>query len=350
MSIEFSPEKTIIIWNNWHWKSSILEAVYFLSIWKAYRSKTFSDVIKFWEEFTQIKANISNWSLSIPNENCKSLFIWFTSKPKLKIKYKFQSSDISAFDFLWNFNCVLFTPNDLKIITQSPSDRRTFLNSLLIRLDKKYANLLNTYLKVHSQRNALLKDISQNKCDKEYLHIWNNKLIQYWYEIQIKRIDIIKDLLKLIDKFYNKISKSKDKFKIKLISNSFWDLSIDRASYLKQIEKTQEKDIIFWSTSVWPHRDDILFTLNWKDMRQFASQWEIRTWVLALKYAEIEILKEKKWHITLLLDDVFSELDEHRQKSLISLSKKFQTIISCTHPPYWYKWKLLYKISNWIVK
>ena len=350
--LNFSSRETIIIWNNWHWKSSILEAIYFLSIWKAYRSKSWHDTIKFWEDFAQIIWSIENWE-SDPEtleQIGKPLFIWFSTKPRVKIKYKLLNHDISAFAFLWNLNCVLFTPNDLRIITWSPSERRGFLNSLLVRCDKNYAYILGNFLKVQSQRNALLKDIACGRCNKELIKIWNQKLVDFWYLIEVQRINLVNILLPLVNKFYSKISKNKDEYSIRLISNTFWDLNPEKKNYFDQIEKVQEKDILLWSTSIGPHRDDIIFTLNWNDMSQYCSQWEIRTWVLALKYAEVVILKGKKWNITLLLDDVFSELDEIRAKSLINLSKKFQTIITCTKPPQWYNWKLCYKICNWNIK
>ena len=340
IKLDFDKKETIIIWKNGQWKTSILESIFFLSIWKAFRAKSWDEAIKFWEEYSQIKAQISN----------ETHFVWFSILPKQQIKYKISNIEKKPFNFIWNFSCVLFSPDDLQIITQSPLIRRNFLNSILIRLDRDYAYILNYYNKILKQRNAMLKEISIWKCDKAFLEIWDDKLAEYWEKIELKRISLIDKIKSKIEYYYKKISKWKDLMEIDYICTSFWEKSPSKKHFLEELNGKQKKDIIFWSTSIGPHRNDLEFTLNKKMMRHFASQWEIRSWILTLKYCEIELLKEENDDITLLLDDVFSELDQDRQKSLISLSKTFQTIITSTQSPKGYSNKKTYEIENWMIK
>lgn len=334
INIDFSKSETLLIWKNWQWKTSILEAIFFLSIWKAYRAKNWSESINFNEDFSLISWEIEE----------KKLFVWFQKSPKKQINFKVNDIKKKLIDFIWNFSSVLFSPEDLRIITDSPQNRRDFLDSLLIRIDKNFVFELSNYHKIVKQRNALLKKINDWTLKIEQLEIWDEKLINYAIVILEKRIKLVENLKWQINFFYKKISKKEKKMEIKYETNLE---EISKKWIKNKLKERIQRDLILGSTSVWPHRDDLKFFLDEKEMKEFASQWEIRTWVLSLKYSEIEILKEKTENITLLLDDVFSELDEERQNSLIELSKNYQTIITTTHLPDWLIWEKIIEIKNW---
>lgn len=346
LSIDFSENETLIIWNNGQWKTSILEAIFFLCIGKAYRAHEWAESISFDENFTQIywTTNIESdlgqwWNQNILTTNYSASF---TKSPRKQIKYKIDEIPKKTFDFIWNFQCVLFSPEDLKIITWSPQERRNFIDSLLIRLDKNYAFTLNLYNKILRQRNALLKDIANWRSDESYLDVWDEKLVQNWIQVIEKRLSLVKKIEPIVESFYKEISNTNEVMKV----DYHWTVDDYCVSRIKDRRK---KDIIIWSTSIWPHRDDLAFSLRWKEMKDYASQWEVRTWILSLKYSEIELFNEKSQNITLLLDDVFSELDKDRQSSLIELAKNYQTIITSTDLPKWYESSLIYKISDWCI-
>ena len=336
IELNFSENENLIVWKNWQWKTSILEAIYFLSIWKAYRSSSWDEIMKFDEDFSLI-----NWEFF--SDNIQNLSIWFQKKPRKKIKFQIDNSEEKIIDFIWNFSAVYFSPDDLKIIKDWPSFRRNFLDSLLVKINKDFLYNLTHYWKILKQRNSILKKYKVNGGAREstlgywesskhniieILKIFDEKLVNYWVKIQLERQKILERISKKILFFYKEISKWDKVFKLEYL---FWlekNEEISEDNFLEKLNSRIDRDLILWYTSVWPHRDDISFFLDQKEMKDFASQWEIRTWILSLKYAEIEILKEEWKTITLLLDDVFSELDWERQKSLIELSKKYQTIIT----------------------
>jgi len=355
INIEFWKSETLFIWQNWQWKTSILEAIFFLSIWKAYRAKHWTEAINFEEDFSIIEWEImenldssinSEWQKNT-NSKVQNLFIWFQTTPRKQINFKVNWNKKKIIDFIWNFSAVLFSPEDLRIISDAPQNRRSFLDSLLIRIDKKFAFDLNNYQKIVKQRNALLKKINEWKLKIEQLNIWDEQLINFALLILEKRVKLIEDLKSQTSSFYKIISKKNKKMTIEYYTNLD---EISKEWIRKKLKERIQRDLILWSTSVWPHRDDLKIYLDWKEMKEFASQWEIRTWILSLKYSEIEILKKKTENITLLLDDVFSELDEERQKSLIELSKEYQTIITSTHMPEWLSWEKIIKIKNWEIE
>ena len=320
LELNFSKKENLIVWKNWQWKTSILEAIYFLSVWKAYRSSSWDEVVNFEEDFWMI-----SWEFI--SDKIKNLSVWFQKKPRKKIKFQVDNSEEKILDFIWNFFAVYFSPDDLKIIKDWPSFRRNFIDSLLVKIDKNFLFNLTNYWKILKQRNSILKKYWENSRYEivEILKIFDEKLAFYWAEIQKTRKNILEKISEKILYFYQKISRGEKKFSLEYL---YGLEEISEENFLEKLNSRIERDLILWYTSVWPHRDDIEFFLDEKIMKDFASQWEIRTWILSLKYAEIEILKEEWKTITLLLDDVFSELDWERQKSLIELSKKYQTIIT----------------------
>lgn len=328
IELNFSEKENLIVWKNWQWKTSILEAIYFLSVWKAYRSTSWDEVITFEEDFSMISWDFNSQYSSFENiKKVENLSIWFQKKPRKKIKFQVNNSEEKILEFIWNFSAVYFSPDDLKIIKDWPSFRRNFVDSLLVKIDKNFLFNLTNYWKILKQRNSILKkywEASRNNI-VETLKIFDEKLAFYWTEIQKTRKNILEKISLKIFYFYKEISKWEKIFSLEYLH---WLEEISEENFLKKLDSRIERDLILWYTSVWPHRDDIEFFLDEKVMKDFASQWEIRTWILSLKYAEIEILKEEWKTITLLLDDVFSELDWERQKSLIELSKKYQTIIT----------------------
>ena len=260
----------------------------------------------------------------------------------------------------------MFAPEDLNIIKEGPSIRRKFLDLEICQIDKLYISSLNNYNKTLNQRNALLKDINiTSPANKNYLidmlDAYDEKLVEYGTEIIIKRNKNIEKLAELIKDIHYKISDDKEELIIDY-ENDVWascansnvwasyaSSNVDAncassnvwASYaspeeikkvfIKKLKETRDQDIKNQYTGVGPHRDDISFKIDDKDIRKFGSQGQKKTAAISLKLAELKIVRENINETpVLLLDDVFSELDETRQKLLVSNLKNIQTIITCT--------------------
>ena len=229
-----------------------------------------------------------------------------------------------------NLNSVFFNPGELKLVQESPEDRRRFMNISLCQMSKTYFYALSRYNKILAQRNNLLKDPDIGMI-KETLPIWDEQLTKEAGKIIKQRNDFLAKLSPFAEEKHNFLSSGKEKLKMKTESG-YYGSEEDIAFAMKSDLKTAfDKDIRLGFTSIGPHRDDIKFTLNDVDVRIFGSQGQQRTVALSLKLAEAEIFKERfNEYPVLILDDVLSELDKTRQKKLLSAVKDMQTIFTAT--------------------
>jgi DNA replication and repair protein RecF len=218
---------------------------------------------------------------------------------------------------------VLFEPDDLRLLNGSPTRRRQFLDSFIGQLDPEYLLALRRYDRALKQRNALLKS-GQGQADN--LFAWNVSLSKYGAYIISKRIAFIDQIEQSLGQTYRNISNTDDKVSI---SYSHKYTGSVEQKLLGELDAHIEKDRIMGFTSIGPHRHDVIFTFNNSPATLGASRGEIRTIILALKFIEVAIIEsvtEKRPLI--LLDDVFSELDQARQSALVNQFKNHQTVVA----------------------
>jgi DNA replication and repair protein RecF len=324
LSLEFDPDIKIFAFTgpNGHGKTNILEAIFLLAISKSFRTNENLDLIGFDADYCSLSADV------IAGEEVSKHELIITKEPPKKT-LKINGLVKKAADFIGNLNVVFFSPDDIGMIHLSPHIRRRYLDLLLSQLDRDYLEDSLNYQQAIKQRNSLLKQISDGKAKEDELDFWDAKLAEFGVRIIGKREQIIKDLGEYSTDFYKKVSGEKDELKIQ------YEPSIsttDIPEYLEKLFAGRKRDIVNGSTNLGPHRDDLLFLCNGHDMKSFASRGEWRSLVLTLKFTEIDLLKKKKGHYPiLLLDDVFSELDDERQKVLFNIIKNSQTFITTTH-------------------
>ena len=195
----------------------------------------------------------------------------------------------------------------------------------LSQLDKVYLSDLTNYNRIVNQRNKLLKDVYDRKDLMETLDIWDLQLVNYGKKIIDRRNKFIVELNEIVGKVHEQLTGGKEHLQI------YYEPSVSSMDFETNLKKNREKDIRMKSTSVGPHRDDICFMADGLDIRKFGSLGQQRTAALSLKLSEIEIVK-KVINDTpiLLLDDVLSELDKHRQNYLLDSISDIQTLITCT--------------------
>ena len=224
-------------------------------------------------------------------------------------------------------NLVFFSPEDLNIIKNGPSERRRFVDLELSQLDKVYLNDLSNYNRIVNQRNHLLKDMGFGKQQDlmDTLDIWDLQLIQYGTRIIDRRKKFVEQINEIISSIHRKLTGGKENLQV-IYEPSNGSLTLEQA-----LARNLERDLRIKSTSVGPHRDDICFMAGDLDIRRYGSQGQQRTAALSLKLSEIELVKQAI-HDTpvLLLDDVLSELDKHRQNYLLDSIHDIQTLITCT--------------------
>ena len=222
-------------------------------------------------------------------------------------------------------NIVFFSPEDLNIIKNGPSERRRFIDSELCQLNKLYLSDLTNYNKILNQRNKLLKDISFRSDLLDTLPVWDAQLIEYGRRIIKARKKFIEELNDIVGDIHHKISGEKEHLILQ------YEPNIDEIFFEDELSNAKNKDLRLCQTTVGPHRDDMMFSVDGIDIRKYGSQGQQRTSALSLKLAEIHLVK-KVINDTpvLLLDDVLSELDSNRQNYLLNSINDIQTIITCT--------------------
>lgn len=322
-NISFDKGINILYGDNAQGKTNILEAIYLSITSKSHRSSKDKELINFLEDESHIKVIIEKKDIEnridIHIKKNKSKGIAINSIPLKR-----------ASDLFGLANVIFFSPEDLSIIKNSPNERRKFIDIELCQLNKIYLNTLMEYNKVLNQRNKLLKDLSFRTDLLDTLELWDSQLIKYGKELISQREKFISHLNYIIKDIHSDLTTSKENLEI------FYDKSVSIEEFESKLKKFRDSDLKFKNTSIGPHRDDIAFYIIQKenekiDARRFASQGQQRTVALALKLAEIELVKFFIGdYPILLLDDVLSELDQSRQLKLLDSIKHIQTIITCT--------------------
>jgi len=318
LKLEFDDATNIFYGDNAQGKTNILESIYLSGTTKSHRGTKDRDLVQFGKEESHIEAVVEKNGITyqidmhLKKNSPKGIAI-----NKIPIR--------KASELFGIINIVFFSPEDLNIIKNGPSERRRFIDLELSQLDKVYLNNLSNYNRIVNQRNHLLKDITQQRNLMETLDVWEIQLIQYGNKIIERRKQFVKEINKIISNIHKKLTGQREEI------NLIYEPSIGNLTLEQALAKNRERDMKIKSTSVGPHRDDICFMAGDLDIRRFGSQGQQRTAALSLKLSEIELVRQSI-HDTpvLLLDDVLSELDKHRQNYLLDSIHDIQTLITCT--------------------
>jgi DNA replication and repair protein RecF len=318
LSLEFGAGTNILYGNNAQGKTNLLEAVYMSGTSHSQRLSKDRDMIRFGCDEAHIKTFAEN-------KNRRNRIDIHLRKIKSKGIAVNQLPVKRASDLFGIINLVSFSPDDLNIIKNGPSERRRFIDQELCQIDKIYLNDLKDYNKALDQRNKLLKDIRNNRSLISTLDVWDEILVKSGINIIKRRRQFISDLSLIVKSIHDGLTMGSEEIEIRYEPSAYDEKFADI------LFMSRDRDLEIMQTTTGPHRDDISVMVNNTDMRKFGSQGQQRTCALSLKLSEIELMKEKTGEYpVLLLDDVFSELDVKRQKNLLSYIEKTQTLITCT--------------------
>ncbi|WP_368489259.1 DNA replication/repair protein RecF [Clostridium sp. BJN0013] len=322
LDIEFNKNINIFIGDNAQGKTNILESIYYCSIGKSPRTNRDKELINWDNKESYIKVHVLKKSLD------KKIEIKIFKEGKKGINI--NSIKISKLSELMGvLNVVMFSPEDLKIIKESPVYRRKFLDIELCKFSKKYYYSLVQYNKVLSQRNIILKNWDKSNY-VDILQVYDKQLSKYGGVIIRLRNKYLKKLSEKGKVIHSNITSGVENIEFKYITCL---TSFDKIedNLFEILEFNRKKDIYKGSTLYGPHRDDFIVNINGINARNFGSQGQQRTSILTMKFASLEIIKEIIGEYpVLLLDDVLSELDKNRQKYILSSIKEIQTFITCT--------------------
>ena len=320
LDISLGPHVNVFMGDNAQGKTNILEGIYYCAFARSHRTSKDRELINWNSDNALLSVTVGRERLdkridiSILKDGKKAIQI-----NKIKIK--------KIGELFGNFNVVMFSPEDLKIIKDSPGVRRKFIDMELCQLNPKYYYNLVQYNKVLNERNSILRNRNINK---DILDVYDMQLVEFGYNIIIDRLEYIEKLNKYSAKIHSDITSGKERIEFKYIS-TIKDLENIRENFYSLLEKNRVRDCERGITSVGPHRDDFNVLINDIDTKSYGSQGQQRTAILTIKFSSLKIIKELTGEYpVLLLDDVLSELDFSRKRYVLSTIGDIQTIITCT--------------------
>ena len=320
LDISLGPHVNVFMGDNAQGKTNILEGIYYCAFARSHRTSKDRELINW-------NSNNALLSITVGRERLdKRIDISILKDGKKAIQVnKIKIKKIG--ELFGNFNVVMFSPEDLKIIKDSPGVRRKFIDMELCQLNPKYYYNLVQYNKVLNERNSILRNRNINK---DILDVYDMQLVEFGYNIIIDRLEYIQKLNKYSAKIHSDITSGKEKIEFKYIS-TIKDLENIKENFYSLLEKNRRRDCERGITSIGPHRDDFTVLINDIDTKSYGSQGQQRTAVLTIKFSSLKIIKELTGeHPVLLLDDVLSELDFSRKRYILSTIGDIQTIITCT--------------------
>lgn len=353
-SVEFTAPKTILVGDNAQGKSNLLEAVELLSTLRSHRTSRDRDLIRENTAIAQVTAALDREMGSV------DLSMTLRASGRRTVALNGQTLR-RQLDFLGTLNVVQFSSLDLTLVRGGPEQRRTWLDSLLVQLQPVYASMLQQYNQILRQRNALLKakregggkDEGEGMRDESNsptsgsllpshtprsteLALWDAQLAVAGTRLIRRRSRVVQRLAPLANFWHRAISGSTEELTVSYVPNVLLeqdDPDLIQAAFLAKIGERAIAEQYQGTTLVGPHRDEVEFTINQTSARQYGSQGQQRTLVLALKLAELKLIEEVIGEPPLLLlDDVLAELDLNRQNQLLdAIQERFQTLITTTH-------------------
>jgi DNA replication and repair protein RecF len=326
VGVSFSPGINILVGKNAQGKTNLLEAIYMCSTGRSFRTNRDREIINFHKDEayvgTQLKIGERDKLTEIKLERDKT--------KRIKVN-KIELKNYRELDT--GLKVVLFSPEDLRLIKEGPSNRRTYLDMSISQIKPLYHYNLRRYNKILFQRNNILKSSRFKGDTSGLLDVFDMQLAKFGALIMLERDNYLKLLLKEAKDVHSIITDGKETLDMEYGSSVEIGktLSEVESRLLEALKENRQKDIEVRTTEIGPHRDDFSILINGNDSKTYASQGQQRSLVLTLKLSEVEILKKDTgYYPVLLLDDVYSELDEDRRRYLTELFSKMQTFITTT--------------------
>ena len=315
--LKCNKKTSLLIGENGSGKTSVLEAIY-----EALRGKSFkasdNEILKRGADFYRVELNFCDG---------KKTIVLFDGKKK---QFLVEDKKVSRLPKRNRYPVVLFLPDDLHLVATSPTKRRTYFDRVLAEFDEAYSSSLLKYEKSLKQRNELLKryvkEGEAGRISKSDFFSWNILLAKYGLEIRNRRKQYLEKLNNIYSDVYHSIVDNDDSVHLKL---ELFGGEISEADYFNRLESELARDLVLGHTGFGIHRDDFVFLFNEREADGTASRGELRSIILAMKFIEADLIfQETGKRPVVLLDDVFSELDNIRQKSLVKNFKDNQVIMT----------------------
>ncbi|GAA4076932.1 DNA replication/repair protein RecF [Amphibacillus indicireducens] len=329
LDLIFDNGINVIIGENAQGKTNLMEAIYLLAFTRSYRTSKDKELIQWDQNYAKIEGTIIKRNQQFPLE------IQLSSKGKKAKLNHLEQRRLS--DYIGALNVVMFAPEDLNLVKGNPQVRRRFIDMEIGQIQPVYIYHLGQYQKILKQRNHLLKSLQRKQTDNLImLDVLTEQLIEHACIVIEKRFIFLELLRHWAIQIHKRISQEREQLEINYQA-TIDVLETDNKEkisniYLEKFKQNRHKEIERGTTLYGPHRDDLIFFINQRDVQKYGSQGQQRTTALSLKLAEIELIKQEVGEYpVLLLDDVLSELDQYRQSHLLdTIQGKVQTFVSTT--------------------
>lgn len=329
LDLQFENKVNVIIGENAQGKTNLMEAIYVLAMAKSHRTSNDKELIRWDEDYAKIEGRVIKKNGSVPIQ------LVISKKGKKGKVNHIEQQKLSQ--YVGAVNTIMFAPEDLNLVKGSPQVRRRFLDMEIGQVSPVYLHDLSLYQKILSQRNHFLKQLQTRKqTDQTMLDVLTEQLTEFAAKVVMKRLQFVDQLEKWAQPIHSGISRGLEELTLKYhtslhVSDSP-DLSKMINSYQETFSKLRDKEIERGVSLSGPHRDDVLFYVNGRDVQTYGSQGQQRTTALSLKLAEIDLIQEEIGEYPiLLLDDVLSELDDYRQSHLLhTIQGRVQTFVTTT--------------------
>ncbi|WP_026462337.1 DNA replication/repair protein RecF [Adhaeribacter aquaticus] len=306
--INFSPHINCFIGDNGSGKTNLLDAIYYLSMSKSAFTSSDLQNIKQGEEYFMVRGRFT-----APNHKDVIQCTFRTGQKKIITHNKTPYEKVS--EHIGRYPVVLISPYDTDLIREGSEDRRKYFDSLLSQLDHDYLENLIQYNYILKQRNSQLKQFAdRNYFDRDYLQILDEQLVPLGESIAQVRQQFLAKFVPMFQKHYQHLTDSRE------FVNLQYKSQLPNANFALLLEQAQRKDLVLQRTTVGPHKDDFVFLMDEWLIKQYGSQGQQKSFVIALKLAHFEIVAQYKGQKPLLLlDDIFDRLDEKRITKLMQL-------------------------------
>ena len=303
--IEFSPNVNCISGNNGEGKTNLLDAIYYLSMTKSAFASSDRFALRHGAEELALSG-----TYSMENGTKSRFSMKMTSKGEKKVKrddkpYQKISEHIGLLPV------VMVSPSDVSMVSESGDERRKFVNAVLSQMSREYMSAMQQYNRILLQRNRMLKDMEP---DRALLEVVDMRMAALAGPIYQERKRFIQDLRPIVAEYYKAVSGDSEKVDIE------YETELDKAPLEELLGRSYEKDRVLKHTTSGVHRDDFIFTMNGHPIRRYGSQGQQKSFLVALKFAQYEIMKKNYGFApVLLLDDVFDKLDMSRISNLLQM-------------------------------
>lgn len=321
------PGVTVFVGENGAGKTNLLEAVHLCCLGRSHRTSQDREMIRTGCDTAAVQVRVQR-SDGVDEVGVR---LYSPLSRKRKLLYINGKTASRMGELMGHVTCVMFSPEDLDICRGAPQERRSFLDMLLSQCGKGYFYALQTYQSVLRQRNALLHDIARGGNGLAQLDAWDEQLSLAAAPVVRARQYAVQGLSHLAGAHYAHISgRTQEVFSLRY-SGALAESTRPDEDMLRLLKANREEDLRRVTSTIGPHRDDLLLSLSGESMRAFASQGQMRTAVLSLRLAELDMLTQRQGEAPLLLlDDVLSELDSGRRTRLLERIRGVQTLLTCT--------------------